>query len=301
MMSLENGEIQVKKCLLKEKVIQINPSSHPSTQPLKIGIVNLMPQKEVTEEQLFGLLEKSQQSIAVYLIKMGSYESTTTKKEHLETHYYTIQDLKDQSFDGFIITGAPIETIPFEEVDYWSELTEIIEWSQTQSHSTLYICWGAMAGLYYSYGIDKYLLKEKLSGVFKQEVNQAHPLVQGFPTTFCYPQSRYTQVNQEQLAQCPLTAVASSQELGPTILASENLRAIYILGHLEYAKETLKNEYIRDLLKGLNPNMPENYFKNNDPNGNVIPSWHAESVLFYQNWLTQLAQNKRKYNTSSER
>ena len=155
MMSLENGEIQVKKCLLKEKVIQINPSSHPSTQPLKIGIVNLMPQKEVTEEQLFGLLEKSQQSIAVYLIKMGSYESTTTKKEHLETHYYTIQDLKDQSFDGFIITGAPIETIPFEEVDYWSELTEIIEWSQTQSHSTLYICWGAMAGLYYSYQMRK--------------------------------------------------------------------------------------------------------------------------------------------------
>lgn len=273
---------------ITDKIIPFNCSNEPNIRPLKIGLINLMPQKEVTEEQFFNLLSKSEQSLEVYLIKMATYESTTTTKEHLDTYYQTLDEIKNQFFDGLIITGAPIETIPFEEVSYWNELVEIMDWSQKNCQSTLHICWGAQAGLYHLHGVNKVLFKEKLSGVFEQEINLNHQLVQGFNTPFTYPQSRHTGIDSQQLSKTNLTVVAASQELGPTILASENLKTIYILGHLEYDTDTLKREYLRDQLRGLAPKIPENYFLNNNPNERILNTWGTHSLLFYKNWLGEL-------------
>lgn len=274
--------------VISAKVISFNQSVYPGVIPLRIGLINLMPQKEVTEEQFFGLLSNSEQPVEVYLIKMATYESTTTTKEHLDAHYQTLQEIKDQFFDGLIITGAPIETIPFEEVSYWKELVEIIDWSQTNCQSTLHICWGAQAGLYHTHRVNKVLFKEKLSGVYEQEIAHNHALVQNFKSPFTCPQSRHTGIDYSQLSKTNLTIVASSQELGPTILASEKLKSIYILGHLEYDTDTLKREFLRDQSKDLSPSIPENYFLNNDPNQKVLNTWYNHSLLFYKNWLEAL-------------
>lgn len=273
---------------ISQKTIAFNRSNQENIKPFKIALINLMPQKEVTEEQFFRLLSRSGQPLEVSLIKMATYQSTTTTKEHLDAHYRTLTEIRDEFFDGLIITGAPIETIPFEEVSYWNELVEIMAWSQKNCRSTLHICWGAQAGLYWGHGVEKVLFKEKLSGVFSQTIVASHPLVQKFPASFSYPQSRHTGVNQQQLSATHLEVVAESSDLGPTILASEDLRSIYILGHLEYDTETLKREYLRDRERNLNPEIPENYFVNNNPNSEVLNTWEAHSLLFYENWLHEL-------------
>lgn len=271
-----------------KKTMAFNLSSQQKIRPLKIALINLMPQKEVTEEQFFRLLSKSGESVEISLIKMATYQSTTTTKEHLDTYYRTLPEIRNDFFDGLIITGAPIETIPFEEVDYWDELVEVMVWSQTNCRSTLHICWGAQAGLYHSYGIEKVLYKEKLSGVFPQQIQASHPLVQNFEEEFSYPQSRHTGIEQKQLIQAGLDVVASSLDLGPTILASKNLNEIYILGHLEYDTETLKREFLRDQNRGLAPKIPQNYFKDNNPNKEILNTWDDNSLLFYKNWLFEL-------------
>ncbi|MHC5269278.1 homoserine O-acetyltransferase/O-succinyltransferase family protein [Enterococcus sp. LJL98] len=272
-----------------QKKIRFNHLNESLQKTLKIALINLMPQKEVTEEQFFRLLSKSQQPLEIQLIKMESYQSTTTDKEHLETYYQTLAEVREQFFDGLIITGAPIETIPFEEVSYWQELVEILRWSQQHCRSTIHICWGAQAGLYQAFGVEKVLFKEKLSGVFPQKITEGHPLMESFSSSFFYPQSRHTGVNQSQLAQTDLQVVAQSSALGPTILASKDLRAVYILGHLEYDTDTLKKEYLRDKKRHLDPLIPENYFRNNNPNEDIENTWSEHAVLFYQNWLTFLS------------
>lgn len=261
-----------------------------SARSLKIGLINLMPQKEVTEEQFFRLLSSSGHPVEVKLIKMATYQSTTTDKVHLEKYYHTLSEIKDESFDGLIITGAPIETIPFEEVSYWEELTDVMRWSQATDTSTLNICWGAQAALYVHHGIEKILYQEKLSGLFLQSAKVTHPLMTDFPATFSYPQSRHTGIDLTKINSKDFEVIAQSPILGPTILTSNSNQNIYVLGHLEYDTNTLKREYERDVARKLAPKLPENYFEKDDVNQPIVNNWEPYAQLFYQNWLTSLDQ-----------
>ena len=201
--------------------------------------------------------------------------------------YKTFDDIRDQKYDGFIITGAPVETMPFEEVEYWKELTEIMDWTKTHVHSTLHICWGAQAGLYYHYGIPKYMLPEKMSGIFKHHVLlPKEPLLRGFDDIFCAPHSRHTEVRAADIRKDErLTILAESHEAGVHIVEAMNGRQIFVLGHGEYDADTLKKEYERDLAKGMNPEVPRHYFRNDDPNEDVLVTWKAHANLFYTNWV----------------
>lgn len=257
-------------------------------QPLKIGLINLMPQKEITEEQFFRLLSNSEEAIEVKLIKMATYQSTTTDQAHLEKYYHTLDEIKAETFDGLIITGAPIETIPFEEVSYWEELKQVMLWSQAKDVSTLNICWGAQAALYVYYGIEKIPYNDKLSGLFLQQAQTSNPLMDNFPKEFSYPQSRHTGIDLKKIKQDNFEIIAQSQDLGPTILTSDKNRNIYILGHLEYDTDTLKKEYERDLARNLSPQLPKNYFENDDINQPAINNWEKYAGLFYKNWLNLL-------------
>uniref|UniRef100_UPI003AB5BC4D homoserine O-succinyltransferase n=1 Tax=Agathobaculum sp. TaxID=2048138 RepID=UPI003AB5BC4D len=195
--------------------------------------------------------------------------------------------IRDQKYDGFIITGAPVELMPFEEVEYWDELVEIMEWTKTHVHSTLHICWGAQAGLYYHYGIPKYELSHKMSGIFKHHVLFPHePLMRGFDDLFCAPHSRHTEVRADDIRRNPeLRLLAESHEAGVYIAEAVNGRQIFVLGHGEYDSDTLKKEYERDLAKGLNPDVPKHYFRNDDPSADVLVTWKAHAHLFYTNWI----------------
>lgn len=260
-----------------------------SKHSLKIGLINLMPQKEITEEQFFRLLSGSGQAVEVKLIKMATYQSTTTDKAHLEKYYHTLTEIEQEPFDGLIITGAPIETIPFEEVSYWNELVEVMHWSQSKAISTLNICWGAQAALYVYHGVEKIRYIEKLSGLYPQTTTN-NPLMVDFPQEFSYPQSRHTGIDLAKIEQGQFEILAQSQELGPTILTSDSNRNIYILGHLEYDTDTLKKEYERDCMRNLSPKLPENYFTENDRTQPIINRWEKYAHLFYQNWLNLLVQ-----------
>lgn len=248
-----------------------------------------MPQKETTEEQFFRLLSHSDQAVEVKLIKMATYQSTTTDHAHLEKYYSTLEEIEKEDFDGLIITGAPIETIPFEAVSYWEELIEVMHWSQKKGISTLNICWGAQAALYVYYGIEKIQYEEKLSGVFSQDVRQDNPLMQGFPEVFSYPQSRHTGIDLVKFQQSPLEIIAESHALGPTIFSSDENQNIYILGHLEYDTNTLKKEYERDCKRNLSPRLPQNYFENDNINYSITNQWESHARLFYRNWLGLLS------------
>ncbi|MDQ0222700.1 homoserine O-acetyltransferase MetA [Streptococcus moroccensis] len=262
-------------------------ANHQDIRPLNVLIVNLMPTKIVTETQLLRLLANTPLQLNVDFLQMVSHKSKNTAVDHLTTFYKTFQQVKDHYYDGLIITGAPVENLPFEAVNYWEELAEVIKWSKSHVHSTLHICWGAQAGLYARYGIDKSRLSSKLSGIFRQEVVQpTNPLLRGFDDAFLAPHSRHTTVDPEAiLAIDNLEVLAEGSDVGLSILASKDLREVYSFGHLEYDRDTLAKEYQRDLAAGLNPQVPVNYFENNDPNQNPRLRWNLAAALFFSNWI----------------
>ena len=262
-------------------------AAHQDIRPLKILILNLMPQKMVTEAQLLRHLANTPLQLDIDFLYMESHQSKTTRSEHMETFYKTFSEIKGDYFDGLIITGAPVEHLPFEEVDYWEEFTQVIDWSKTHVFSTLHICWGAQAGLYYRYGVDKHQMVQKLSGIYPQDVlKEGHLLLRGFDDLYVSPHSRHTEVLKEDiLNKTNLEILASGKEVGISILASRDLREVYSFGHLEYDRDTLAKEYFRDLDAGLDPYIPENYFKNDDIHELPCMRWSSSAALFFSNWV----------------
>jgi len=256
-------------------------------RPLKIAIMNLMPTKIVTETQLLRLIGNTPLQVDVTLLQSDIHNSKNTDARHLETFYKTWLDIKDDYFDGLIITGAPIENLPFEEVDYWPELVNIMEWSKTHVYSSLHICWGAQAALYYHYHIDKYPLKEKLFGVYEHHVQKKHvPLLRGFDDDFFVPHSRHSEVRLEDLnAISALTTLADSEEAGAYLITALEGRQIFVTGHSEYDRDTLKQEYDRDLLAGKAIKIPKNYYPNDDPSKKPMVHWRGHANLLFFNWL----------------
>ena len=256
-------------------------------RPLKILILNLMPIKSVTETQLLRLLGNTPLQVEVDFIYTASYIPTHTSKDYLTEFYGTFKDIKHKKYDGFIITGAPVELMDFEEVAYWKELEEILEWSKTHAWSTFHICWGAQAGLYYHYGVPKYILDEKISGVYKHKLRVEHEkLFRGFDDEFFVPHSRNTGEKKSDIEKISeLTILAESSEAGIYAIANLEKRQFFITGHAEYDPYTLKNEYERDLKAGLNPHIPQNYFPNDNPNLEPVVKWRSVAHLLFANWL----------------
>ncbi len=266
-------------------------------RPLKILILNLMPTKIETETQLLRLLGNSPLQVDIELLQMASHTSKNTSPHHLTTFYKTFSQVKEESFDGMIITGAPVEQLEFEEVDYWDELCEIMDWSKHNVYSTFHICWGAQAGLYYHYGIKKHMLPKKLSGIYTHTVlNPHHQLMRGFDDTFKIPHSRFTGLYEDEVKRCMgLEILAVSKEAGVSIVCSRNGRQVFVTGHAEYDRETLANEYFRDKNKGLNPEVPFNYFPNDDASKTPPMVWRSNANLLYTNWLNYFVYQATPY------
>ncbi|MDR2194262.1 MAG: homoserine O-succinyltransferase [Treponema sp.] len=260
---------------------------HQDIRPLKVAIVNLMPTTVVTEIQLLRLLGNSPLQVDITLIRMGSHESRNAPPGHLEKFYIDSHEILTEWFDGLIITGAPVETIPFEDVDYWDELTRLMDWSKTHVWSTLHICWGAQAGLYYHYGVPKFPLPQKLFGIFPHSVNERFTtLFRGFDDEFLAPQSRHTASDRNAIAATPrLTIYSESEETGVFIVTAREGREVFVTGHLEYDPLTLDREYTRDRAKGLSIAIPKNYYPNDDPEKPPVVRWRAHAHLFFSNWL----------------
>ncbi|MBE5780342.1 MAG: homoserine O-succinyltransferase [Clostridiales bacterium] len=256
-------------------------------RPLRIAIVNLMPTKEVTETQLLRLIGNSPIQVEVVLLTTATYSATHTSEDHLKDFYRTFEEVKDQRFDGLIITGAPVEHLEFEDVKYWDELRRIMEWSNNHVFSTLHICWAAQAGLYFNYGIPKYDLKEKCFGVFPHTVlEKRSKLLRGFDDVFFAPHSRHTEIHREDVEKVEeLTIVAESPLAGVYAIESKDGRQIYITGHSEYDGDTLNREYRRDKDRGMNIAMPYNYFPNNDDTKEPMVTWRSHANLLFTNWL----------------
>ena len=256
-------------------------------RPLKILLLNLMPTKIETETQLARLLGNTPLQVELELIHTKTHVSKNVSEEHILAFYKTFEDVKEEKFDGMIITGAPVEKMPFEEVEYWEELCDIMEWSKTNVTSTFHICWGAQAGLYYHFGINKYPMEKKLSGVYRHKVERrSSMLFRGADDVFMAPHSRYTTVKREDIEKEPqLRIIASSDEAGIYALATDSGKQIFIMGHSEYDGETLKNEYLRDKKAGIECEVPVNYFPDDDDTKQPLVSWRAHANLVYSNWL----------------
>ena len=269
-------------------------------RPLEIGIVNLMPTKIATETQILRLLSNSPLQIEITLVQMGCHESKNTSKEHLDAFYQTFKDIKTKQFDGMIVTGAPVETLPFKEVDYWGELCEILEWSKTHVYNTMHICWGAQAGLFYHYGIDKYELEEKLSGVYPHRVMiPLSRLTRGFDDGFYAPHSRYTDIREEDVLAAGLSVLSKSDSAGLYIAASPDRRQVFVTGHSEYEKMTLDGEYRRDVGKGLSIKPPLNYYQDDDPDKPPVMRWRSHAHLLFSNWLNYYVYQETPYDLAS--
>lgn len=268
-------------------------------RPLEIAILNLMPTKITTETQLLRVLGNTPLQINVQFINTKTHISKNTSTSHIETFYKTFDDIKDSKFDGLIITGAPVETMDFEDVDYWEELCEIMEWSKTNVTSTFHICWGAQAALYYHYGVPKYPLDKKVFGIFEHTVPQEKKhkiLLRGFDDTFFAPHSRHTEVRKEDILKVPaLEILAESEDAGVYIITDKNERRFFITGHSEYDADTLKTEYLRDLNKGLDIDVPKNYFPDDDPAKEPMVKWRSHANLLYSNWLNYFVYQTTPY------
>ncbi len=260
---------------------------HQDIRPLKIGILNLMPTKIVTETQILRCLSNTPLQIEVELVGLVSHSSKNTSQEHLLEFYKSFDEIKERNFDGFIITGAPVEQMPFDEVDYWEELCGIMDWTTTHVHSTLHICWGAQAGLYHHYGIEKYPLEEKVSGIFTHRLlTPKARLFHGFDGEFLAPHSRHTETRAEDILKVPdLRLMAVSDEAGVYAVGNESGSRFFITGHSEYDAGTLDAEYRRDLDKGLNPSIPKHYYPDDNPEKEPVLRWRAHSTLLFTNWL----------------
>ena len=275
---------------LRSENIFVMTDTRAKTQdirPLKILLLNLMPTKIATETQLARLLGNTPIQVELELLMVKSHVAKNTSEEHMLAFYKTFDQVCDKTYDGMVITGAPVERMAFEDVEYWDELCAIFEWTKTHVTSTFHICWGAQAGLYYHYGIPKYELSHKMSGIFKHHVLFPHePLMRGFDDLFCAPHSRHTEVRADDIRKhSELRLLAESHEAGVYIAEAVNGRQIFVLGHGEYDSDTLKKEYERDLAKGLNPDVPRHYFRNDDPSADVLVTWKAHAHLFYTNWI----------------
>jgi homoserine O-succinyltransferase len=262
-------------------------AGHQDIRPLRIAIVNLMPTKIATETQLLRLLGNTPLQVRITLLRMDSHESRNTAREHLESFYATFDAVRDQKFDGLVVTGAPVEQLPFEEVDYWSELREVMDWSASHVFSTLHVCWGAQAGLYHHFGVPKHPLPRKMFGVFRHRVLDPHAqLLRGFDEEFPAPHSRHTEVRGEDVrAAKGLRLLAESEEAGVYLATSLDGRQVFVTGHPEYDRDTLQAEYERDVAKGLPIAVPCNYFPDDDPARPPRVTWRSHASLLYANWL----------------
>lgn len=266
-------------------------------RPLEIVLLNLMPTKIVTETQLTRVLGNTPLQVHLELMHTSTHVSKNVAPEHLLTFYKSFSELKHRKFDGMVITGAPVENMPFEKVDYWPELCEIMEWSKTNVHSTFHICWGAQAGLYYHYGIPKYPLKEKMFGVFEHKADYKRSiLLRGFDDTFWAPHSRHTTILREDIEAVPeLKILASSEKAGIYALMNDRGRQIFVTGHSEYDADTLQREYLRDKNLGLPIRVPENYFPNDDDTKPPVVRWRSHANLLFSNWLNYFVYQTTPY------
>ena len=285
---------------LKKENIFVMRQDRAQTQhirPLQIVLLNLMPTKIVTETQLSRLLGNTPLQVQLELMMISSHKSKNTPEEHLLAFYKTFDELKDRKFDGMVITGAPVEHLNFEDVDYWQELTEIMEWSKTHVHSTFHICWAAQAGLYYHYGVQKHPLPEKLFGVFPHRADYKRAiLLRGFDDEFWAPHSRHTTVDREDIEKVPgLKILASSEKAGVYIVMNKEGRQIFVTGHSEYDPDTLEKEYLRDKNRGLPIAVPENYYPNDDDSKEPIARWRGHANLLYSNWLNYFVYQTTPY------
>ena len=285
---------------LQEENIFVMTETRAITQdirPLRILILNLMPKKIETETQLARLLGNTPLQVEPTLIRTSSHQSKNVAQEHLLAFYKTFEDVKQENFDGMIITGAPVEHMDFEEVEYWQELSEIMEWSKSHVHSTLHICWASQAGLYYHYGINKHQTPEKIFGVFPHEVEyKSSILFRGFDDTFMVPQSRHTTVLREDIEKVKeLKILASSKKAGVYAVSTKNGRQIFITGHSEYDADTLQNEYLRDISQGKKCNIPENYYPDDNPSNPPLVTWRAHAHLLFSNWLNYFVYQSTPY------
>jgi homoserine O-succinyltransferase len=282
-------------------VITERKAVHQDIRPLKIVILNLMPTKRETELQLLRLLGGTPIQADVDFMQVSSYTPKNTPLSHLQTFYKTFDDLKDRCYDGMIITGAPVETLPFDDVDYWLELCAIMEWSKYSVYSTLHICWGAQAGLYFHYGIEKHALDQKLSGVYQhRSLIPTHPLLWGFDDVYYAPHSRYTTIRTDDLlATAGLRLLSHSDEAGAYIAVSADGRMIFVTGHSEYDHGTLAAEYSRDVGRGLRPNVPANYFPHDDPENAPVMKWRSHANLLFCNWINFIIYPNTPYDLSS--
>ena len=293
------SELPAKKIMEEENIFMMEEGRalNQDIRPLKIGILNLMPLKEDTEVQLLRSLSNTPLQIEVTFMTTASYIGKNTPLSHLREFYKTYDEMKNEKLDGLIITGAPVEQMEFEDVMYWDELTKIMEWSKTNVTSTLHICWGAQAGIYYHYGIQKHLLQEKLFGIYRHRVyHRKTPLLRGFDDEFMAPHSRYTTVLKEDVEKCKeLTILADSKEAGVFLAIAGEGKNVFVFGHPEYDRLTLQHEYERDKNKGLNIHMPINYFTNDDDSIPQLLMWRAHSNALYTNWLNYYVYQQTPY------
>ncbi len=275
---------------------------HQDIRPLKIGVLNLMPTKIVTETQILRCLSNTPLQIEVEFIGTSSYTGKNTPQEHLFEFYKTFDEIKERNFDGFIITGAPVELMEFEEVDYWDELCGIMDWTTEHVHSTLHICWGAQAALYHHYGIPKHVLPEKMSGVFEHRlITPKSRLFHGFDSVFNAPHSRNTETRAEDILKVPeLRLMAVSDEAGVYAVGNQSGSRFFITGHSEYDPETLDTEYRRDLTKGINPNIPKHYYPDDNPSNPPVLNWRAHSTLLFTNWLNYFVYQTTPFDISGK-
>lgn len=294
------NDLPAKEILENENIFVMDEqrSSHQDIRALRIGILNLMPIKQDTELQLLRSMSNTPLQVDVTFIKMNSHVSIHTSATHLNKFYVTFDEIKHEKFDGFVITGAPLEQISFEEVDYWEELCTIMEWTKTHATSTFHICWGAQAGMYYHYGLNKSELPKKLFGIYKQKVrNRRNPLVRGFDDEFYVPQSRYTEISADKIHNCKdLTVLAESDEAGVLLAIAKGGAQVFVQGHFEYDRYTLDEEYRRDVEKGLDIDVPVNYYPNDDPERRPMLQWRAHGNTLYSNWLNYFVYQNTPYN-----
>ena len=294
-----SDNLPARQILEKERifVMEENRALSQDIRALRLVILNLMPDKITTETQLLRALSNTPIQIDIDLLCMASHQSTHTSAAHLTKYYETFDKIKDQYFDGMIITGAPVEKLPFEKVDYWEELCQVLEWSKTHVYSTLHLCWAAFAGLYYHYGVPKYELPEKMFGVFRHTVEYKRSILfRGFDDCFWVPHSRHTSVKREELEKRPeLKILASSPEAGVYAVMTDQGRQVFIMGHSEYDPLTLKEEYDRDVAKGLEIKVPVNYFPEDDPTKEPVVRWRAHANLLYCNWLNYFVYQTTPY------
>lgn len=283
------SDLPAKEILENENIFVMDEyrALHQNIRPLQICILNLMPVKQDTELQLLRALSNTPLQVDVTFLNMKSHISLNTSANHLNKFYVSFDDIKDKKFDGLIITGAPVEHMEYEEVDYWEELVEVMEWSKTNVTSTFHICWGAQAGLYYHYGLPKHILPNKVFGVFEHKVmNRKIPIVRGFDDYFMAPHSRHTEVSAEDIHNCEaLTVLAESDEVGVYLAMAGNGKQFFVMGHSEYDRLTLRDEYFRDVNKGLTIAVPKNYFPDDDPTQRPRLQWRSHSNNLYSNWL----------------